>query len=819
VHQPQRFRWLESILQDARYALRSLRHSPAFALTAVATLAVGIGVNAAVFTVANAVLFKGFRLVGGNGRILYIDTRDHGRGCCVSYPDFEDWRAQARSFEELGAVADQRITLSDGSGSPESYTASLVTANAFRLLGQSPLLGRDFAASDETPGAPAVAIFSHGFWERRYAKDPTILGRAIRINGAPATVIGVMPGGFSFPQNQDLWLPLAPTADRQQREARNLWFAFGRLAKGATAASARAELEIIGRRLATAHPRTNQNLRPALHRFDEFFIGPNATTIYGSLWGAVGFVLLIACANLANLLLARAVGRSREISLRIALGAGRCQIIRQLLVESVMLSAIGGVFGWWIAYAGVRAYELAANPPARAWAAGLLDFSMDDRVFLYVLAISIGTGILFGLAPALRLSKLDIHTALRDGGGGAAGGARGKRLSAALVAAEMALAVILLAGAGTLLRSFINIYTADPGFQSANILTAFLNLPDASYPGAEARIRFHQDLRTRLAASPAVESIAITDSLPASSARHLSYELAGALPPGRRNRPQLGALVVSPGYFRTLGVAVVSGREFEAADGVSGPPVALVNQRFANQNWPGEDPRGKRFRLLEGVTPQPWLTVVGVVPNIVHNDNTRQQFDPLIYLPYRQDPAPGMWVLVRTRVPPANLGTGFQREVHALDAELPIWLGPFTLADRLAATYWSRGLHGALFLVFAAIALLLASVGLYAVVAHSVSRHTREIGVRIALGATSRDILKHVGTQGIPPLAIGLTVGLAASFAVNRMLEAELVQVSPADPLTLAAASATLVVSAALGCLIPARRAMRIDPVIALRHE
>ena len=825
---------LDTIIQDTRYAARALRRSPAFTLTAIATLAIGIGVNAAVFTVTNAVLFKGFRLVERNDRILYIDTRERGRGCCVSYPDFEDWRDQATSFEGMGTVADLRITLSDSSGVPESYTASLVTANAFQVLGQGPILGRDFAASDETPGAAAVAILSYGFWERRYGKDPAIVGRTLRINGVPTIVIGVMPQGFSFPQSQDLWLPLVPTPDRQQREARGMWFAFGRLAEGATVASARAEMETIGRRLAAAYPRTNEGLLPAIHPFHEFFIGPNAAMIYAALWGAVGFVLLIACANLANLLLARAVGRSREISVRIALGAGRWRVIRQLLVESMMLSTLGGVGGWGIARWSLRAYELFANPPAHAWSDRFLDFSMDYRVLAYLIAISIGTGLLFGLAPALRLSKLDVNAALKAGGRGATGGGSGKRLSALLVTAEMALAVVLLAGAGVMIRSFLNIYTADLGVPTANILTALLNLPDANYPDAAARISFYNGLKARLEAKPGVESIAIADALPGAGAGRYPYELAGAEAVDKQRRPQVAALVVSPGYFGTLGAAVLSGREFSDADGsasgdadgnanggddgVSGIPVVIVNEQFASQFWPGENPLGNHLRLFEGSTPQAWLTVVGVAPNIAH-DPTRQRTDPLVYLPYRQKPAGGMWVLARTSVAPESLGAAFQREVQALDSELPIWLGPFTLSDRLAGVYWKRGLNGALFLIFAAIALLLASVGLYAVMAHAVGQQTQEIGVRIAIGATARDILKLVFAQGMLPLGMGLAVGLAASFAVNRVLEAELVEVSPADPVTLGAASAALIFSAALGCWIPARRAMRIDPVVALRQE
>jgi putative ABC transport system permease protein len=355
------------------------------------------------------------------------------------------------------------------------------------------------------------------------------------------------------------------------------------------------------------------------------------------------------------------------------------------------------------------------------------------------------------------------------------------------------------------------------GVSTANTLIASVGLPAANYPRPEAQISFYDRLKTRLEAIPGVESIAIADQLPTWGTRRIPYEIAGAAPVDERRGPRLSALVISPGYFQTLGAAVLSGREFHDADGVSGVPVVIVNERFADNFWPGEDPLGKRLRLFDGATPEAWLTVVGVVSNIVQNDATRQEFSPLIYLPYRQNPVATMWVLARTRVPPGGLATAFRREVQALDSDLPIY-GPFAMAERLEV-YLNSRFYGVLFLMFAAIALLLASIGMYTVIAHSVSQRTQEIGIRIAIGATARDIRKLVLTQGMLPLGVGLTLGLAASIAVNRVLQAELVQVSPADPLALVFASAALVLSATLGCLIPARRAMRVDPVVALRHE
>ena len=721
------------------------------------------------------------------------------------------------------AIADGLdLTLSDKTGLPETMFAVQVSANAFKVVGQRPIIGRDFAPSDATRGAPPVTILSYGLWERRYGKDPAIIGQTIKMGGisasnsessalSPTTVIGVMAQGLSFPFKETLWVPLVPTPSLQKREARRLFFAFGRMADGVTIDSARAEMDTIGRRLASTYPLTNQGIHPSVKTFKDFWGGPNASLIYGSLWGAVGFVLLIACANLANLLLARAISRSREMSVRIALGAGRWRIIRQLLIESVMLSAMGGVVGWGIAAWCVRTYGLAQGPGKN------FDYAMDYRVLGYLIAISIGTGLLFGLAPANRLSTLDVNAMLKDGGRGATGG-RGGHLSALLVIGEMALAVVLLTGAGVMIRSFLKVYTADLGVNTANVLTLNLNLPAATYPSAEAQMSFYDRLKTRLEAIPGVESIAFSNTLPTFGALTLPYELPGAPPVDEQRRSTLLALIVGPGYFRTMGAAVLSGREFTDSDQAAGIPVVIVNRQFATMLWPGDVALGKRLRLFDGTTPGAWLTVVGVVSNIVQTDRTGRRTDPLVYVPYRQRPRSAMLAVARTRVLPGSLGTAFLREVQAIDPDVPI-IGPATLADRLAINYGGIRFNGVLFVICAAIALLLASIGLYAVIAHSVSQRTQEIGIRTAMGATAGDILRLVFKQGMFPVGIGLTIGLPAALAVTPILKSQLVNISPTDPITLLVASGVLVLSATLGCWIPAHRAMRVGPAVALRHE
>jgi len=802
--------WIDGIDQDLRHAVRGLRRNPGFTLTAMAMLAAGIGINAAVFTVTNAVLFKGFPLVERNDRLLYISDG----GCCISYPDFEDIRAQAKSFLGMGITHGIGKALTDDNGFPENIDVTEISAATFQTVGRRPLLGRDVAAADERPGAVPVAILNYSFWEQRYGRDPAVLGRIVRLNGIPTTLVGVMPQGFSFPQKADMWVPLVQTATVMRRDSTDTWFAFGRLADGVSFQSARAEVEAIIQRIETAYPVSDQRFHLVAQNFAQFFLGANANAFYGSMWAAVGFVLLIACANLANLLLARAMGRSREISVRIALGAGRWRIMRQLLIESVLLSSLGGLLGWWVAKWGVRTYQLAM---ARKSSWLILDYTMDHRVLAYLIAISIITGILFGLAPALRLSKLDVNAGLKDGGRSATGSARERRLSNLLVTGEMALAIVLLAGAGVMIRSFLKIHDADMGVHTRNVLVGSMELPSDRYPRQDQTISFYDRLTARLQAMPGMESVAFAETLPTYNARRLPYQIDGASPPDELRRPKLGVVAVSPGYFQTLDATVLAGRDINDTDTASGAEVAIVNQALANRFWPGENPLGKRLRLLNDDGPAPWRTVVGVASNIVQNDTTRQRFDPLIYVPLRHRTGTGAWLLMRTRLRPDALKTTVRREVRALDPDLPMY-GPLSLADRLEG-YWDSRFYGILFLIFATIALLMASIGLYTVMAHAVSRRTAEIGIRMAVGANTRDVFRIVFRQGMVPLIFGLAIGLPTSMAVNRILKAALIQVSPGDPLTLAVASAVLILSAALGCWIPARRAMRVDPVVALRHD
>lgn len=820
------FLFLQSASQDIRYALRSMRRSPGFTAVAVMTLAVAIGINAGVFTIAGTVLFGGYPQVDPDNRIFYTSVGP------ISNAEFEDWNAQAKSFSGMAGVQDggMRLVLQDDSGNSETCDTTQLTTNAFQVLGQTPIIGRDFAPSDGVPGAPSVALLNYAFWERRFGKDPSVIGRSFRLADKPVTVIGVMPQGFTFPTPRvDLWIQIVPDRDRPMF----FWFAFGRLANGGTRNNAQAEIDTIARRLESTYPR-RKDLRPRLLSFGEQFWGAKAMALYRAIWGAVGFVFLIGCANLANLLLARAIGRYREISLRIALGAGRWRIIRQLLIESLMLSSIAAVLGWFIALVSVRIYERIESPPG---AYNQYHYVLDYRVLLYLVAVSIFAGLLFGLAPAIRLSKLDVNSALKDGGRGAAGGMSGKRLSALLITAEIAVTIVLLAGAGVMVRSFLKIYTEDTGINTSNVLVAsVVGLPGTRYPDAPSRMAFFDRVTTKLKSIPGLDSVALTDWLPGHGGPVLRYELAGSPALGgsadidEQRRPTSLVITITPDYFRTVGATVISGRDFNDFDRESSPPVALVNERFARQQWPGANPLGKRLRLLDfyGRNAEAWRTVVGVTSNIVQTTGVSDSPGAIMYVPYRQRPPAGMNILALTRVPPGSLATAVRREIQAIDSGLDIGggiptgaiEGPLPLSERFKwDRYWSRAVNAGLFLTFAVIALLLAAIGLYAVIAHSVSRATQEIGIRMALGGTPRDIRLLVLRQGMEPVAMGLGLGLVASLAFNRLLQSELFSVSSTDPTTYAVTSIALIAVALLACLIPAGRAMRVDPAVALRHE
>jgi putative ABC transport system permease protein len=805
-----------SILEDIRFGLRTLAKNPGFTTVAVTALALGIGVNATVFSLANAVLFKNLPFPNSD-RVLYIVSSNPTKPRwwpAHSYPDFLDLKAQLKSFDAVGASTGVSANISDHTASPESYHGARITANTFSVLGQKPLAGRDFLPSDEQPGAAPVAILSYKIWQNRYGKDLSVIGRTVRIDEEPTTIIGVMPSRLDFPRETEVWKPLIPSDEHKKRQ--NRWFTvYGHISDHASLKSASAEVGTIMKRLSTEYPITNKDIGGRVIDYNEYFAGneSDVRVVFIAMLGAVGFVLLIACANVANLQLARAVSRMREISIRVALGAGRWRIIRQLLIESLMLSIAGGAIGLFLALWGVRTFDNAVPLKPDS-----LDFTMDVRALLYLAAITIGTGLLFGLAPALRLSKLDVNSALKDGGRGSSGGGRGKYLSGLLVVVEMALAVVLLAGAGLMIRSFMHAYRADLGIRNENILTMQIELPSANYKLPAQQKAFFDRLKTRIDAVPGVEVSTVTSNMPLTGAWNFSYEIEGQPQSDSRRRPNVDAIITTSDYFRVMGDQLIAGRDFTPADGTPSALNIIVNRQCAETFWHGENAIGKRLRVYKKDVAQPWLTVVGIVPNIASNNQSRSKRGAMIYIPYGLETESSMSVAARTTVPPSTLKQVFRREVQAIDNDLPVQ-NLRTMEEQLERENWPYRVFGGLFAIFAAIALGLASVGLYAVIAHSVSQRTQEIGVRIALGARDGNILRLVFSQGMTQLGMGLVLGLAAALAVTKILKSLLVDVSPSDPATFVSVMLILAFAAGLGCLIPARRAMRVDPIEALRHE
>jgi putative ABC transport system permease protein len=815
---------LADLQGDASYALRLLARSPGFTAVALATLALGIGANLTVFTLANAFLFKNLPF-DDSDRILYLSSAQPGRpdrAQRVSYPDFLDFGRQTATFDGLAAFMSRTVDVSDRNGFPERYRATVMTANSFALIGQSPVRGRDFLPEDCRPGAQPVAILGYGLWQNRYGLDTGIIGRSIRINDVSTQIIGVMPSGLNFPGTTDLWQPLIPAGSLERRDSRTLTL-FGRLARGVTLPAARAESNAIAARLAAEYSNTNKGVGSLVENFNDRFNGRQTRLLFVSLLGSVGFVLLIACANVANLLLARAVERTREVSIRAALGASRWRTVRQLLVESLLLSIAGGGLGWLAAGWGVRLFDAALLPAVKP---PYIDFSMDLRAFVYLGAVTLGTGVLFGLAPALQASRVDVNSALKEGGSATGQGGRARLLSSLLVVTEVCLAVVLLTGAGLMIRSLLNTSKAHIGLDPKNVLCLSVDLRSAKYPRAEHKVLFYDRLKARLDSLPGADVCAIASDLPAESPDSFAYEVESPWPAARERLPKANGLVVGIDYFRAMQVRLQSGRVFAAADTSGTMPVVIVNRSFAREAWPRESAVGKRLRLVETergagrATPPTagaWLTVIGVAPDILQDDESFE-VGPVIYFPFYQRPQGGMEIVVRTSVPPGTLGDAIRREVQVLDEDLAV-RGLRSLEAALWLRNWRYRVFGTVFAILAAIALLLASVGLYAVVAHSVSQRTREIGVRVALGASSASILGLVFRQGMLQVALGLAAGLAVSFGTTRVLEALLVGVTPADPMTFAGVVLVLIAAGVLGCAFPAQGAMRVDPVVALRNQ
>jgi len=810
-----------SFLQDLRYAVRLLVKDKWFTLVAATALALGIGVNNTVFTFVNAVLIRGLPFDDPD-RIMSLGTRDaRNRDGGVSYLEFQDWREGTKAFAGMAAFSGQTMNVSDEGRAPERFGGPYISGNAFKLIGERPILGRDFLPEDDRPGAPPVVILGNGIWKTRYGSDKSVIGRTIKINELPVTVIGVMPEGFKFPILADLWIPvvhLAGLAD-QKRDARNFQV-FARLAKGVTIAQAQAELNTITERVAHDFPATNKDIKASVMTFNERYNGGPIRLIFLTLMGAVGFVLLIACANVANLLLARSVNRAREISVRVSLGATRFRIVRQLLVESVLLALISGVLGFGLSIIGIRLFDAAtANVGKPYW----IQFTLDGRVFAFLAAICLGTGLIFGLAPALHVSKTDINEVLKEGGRSGSG-LRARRWTSALIVVELALTLVLLAGAGYMVRSFLTLYQRDVGVETAHLLTMRLQLPNRKYPTPDQRRDFYARLDERLSALGNVQAASITTNPPMGGGNSRVLAVDGRQPVAGEQPQTVTQVMIGPHYFETAGLRLVRGRAFDQVDGTPGHETAIINQRFVAMHFPNEDPIGRRIRLTPdgpappGTPPAATVTIVGIAPTVRQRNFQEVLPDPVVYVPLRSQAPPFATLMLRTAGDPAALTPAVREEVRAIDPDLPLF-GIMTLDAALAQNRWMFQVIGSMFAIFALIALALSAVGLYAVTAYSVSQRTQEIGVRMALGAQAKQVWWLILRGALVQLAIGLTIGIAGGFGVGRLLSSILVQSSSRDAVTLSSIAVLLVVVSIAACFWPARRATRLDPVSALRYE
>jgi putative ABC transport system permease protein len=811
------------LFRDVRFAARLLFKDRWFTLMAVVVLALGIGANNAVFTIVNAVLLRSLPLPKPD-QIVFVGTKDNqGRDMGVSLRDFEDWQRSAKTMSAMSWVFSGSFNVGNEGLTPDLIPGCYVSANFFKMLGVPPARGRDFTPAEDTQGSPLVVMISDTLWRHRYSGDSAIVGKTIRIGDLPGTIVGVMPEDMHFPFNADLWIPvgaMTPALYQQPRQARG-YFAVGRLADGVTVVQSRSELQAIGKRLAEQYPATNRDLFPNADPFLQRTLGPQIRLLFWSLLGAVGFVVLIACSNVANLLLARAARRSGEMSVRVAIGASRWNIVRQLLIESILLALIAGAVGLLFSIAGIRWFGLEAqNVGVPYW----MVFTMDWRTFAFLLALCLATGVIFGLAPALHASKTNVNEMLKEGGRTGSGGVRARRWTAGLIVVQIALTLVLLAGSGLMLRSFLTMYRMDIGIQTAHLVTAGMIIPARKYPGWEDRTRFLQSIDDRFASTAGIEAASTASSIPFGGGAVRQIEVDGrAGTPGNR-LPEVTMVSVGSRYFDAIGVSLVRGRAFTSEDGAPGRQVAIVNQRLAAIYFAGQNPVGRLIRLSQSTARNEnaeWLTIVGLSPNVrQRNNNQESEPDPVAYIPHRQNAsmARAASVLARMRTPPPQATRTLYEAMKGVDPDQAM-ATPLTMDDALAQNRWLLRVFTTMFIAFAVIALVVSSVGLYAVTAYAVTQHTREIGVRLALGAQPGPVIWLFLKRSLVQLAIGVVIGLGAALALGRVLQSFLVQTSARDPLTLLSIVVVMTVVAIAASLFPARRATRLDPLIALRHE
>ena len=805
---------VDALWQDVRFGARLLVRDRSFTAMAVLALGLGIGVNTTQFAIVNAYCLRPLPIADAD-RVAYLTTRDvQDREHQFSYRDFEDVRAATTGFAGVAVFTGGPIAVGDEGRVPDRLNGAHVSADAFRLLAEQPILGRDFRADDDRPGAPAVVMLGHGVWSARYGGDPSIIGRTVRINGEPAIVVGVMPEGFTLPNRADVWQPIAalPGLRDRTRDIRGL-NAFGRLAAGVTFEQAQSELDAVLTRLAREYPDTNSGLRADVGPLSDRYTADVTDPAWLAFMTVGLLVVAIACANVANLLLARSVGRAREISIRASLGATRRRVVRQLLVESGLLGALGGALGLGVSVVSLRLFT-AAVPTAAVPYGG---FSLDGRVFVVLAMVCLGTAIAAGLVPALQVSRTNVNEILKDGGRTATGGVRARRWTATFLAGELALTMVLLAGVASGVRAGVAVERIDRVIDMSRLVTMSVTLPAARYRTPDGRVAFYERLVERIGTIGGVDSVTLATAVPTGGGAVQELAIDGRRWDGEQAPPPVWMLAIDSRYFHTLGLPVVRGRRFVDADGTAGHLNAIVNQRFAELHFPDDDPLGRRIRLAPpgggpGTDP-PWFTVVGISPTV--RQRPFGEPDPVVYLPYRASPPATVALIARSSSDPETLTAQLRDEARALDADLPLYR-PMTLEQAVREAGWNGRIAQNLLSVIASIALMLSVVGLYGVTAHSVAQRAPEIGLRLALGARPRQIRWLVVRRALAHLSVGLVVGVGATLVWDRLF-------SDGDgfahPLIVAPVAVLLVLVTIVASLWPAQRASRLDPITVLRNE
>ena len=819
-----KWQWLETLLQDIRYGLRQLRRNPGFTGVAVLTLALGIGANTAVFSVVNAVLLRPLPFPNSDRLVSVTSTiRRNGSSGSASYPDFLDWRARNHVFDGMAAYRVDNYTLTGGE-SPLHVNVVVASAALFKVLRITPALGRSFLPGEDAPGALGgtnAVILSYGLWQRRFNGDPRALGQVIDLNDKQYTVVGVMPAGFQFPIDSeavDLWTTMAPDLTSlaggksmaSQRGAHYLQV-IARLRTGLTVGQAQPEMSQIVSSLNQEHPENKPRYAHVIPELEK--VAGQAGTALMVLLGAVGCVLLIACANVANLLLARASRRQKEMAIRSALGATRGRVVRQVLTESVLLALGGGALGTLAAVWGIEFLKLLAPQGGPRTD----QIGMDGHVFAFAAALSVLTGIVFGLFPAFRSSKSELEQSLKEGGRSSPGGERRGPARGVLVAAEVAVAFCLLVGAGLLIQTFVRLRGADPGFDAHNVLAFNLVLP-SRYSPAQG-IQLYEEALARMRALPGVRSASAVTPLPLSSDEvSTSFDIEGQ-PNVPGHAPDTNYAFVEPGYFRTMSITLLKGRDFTWQDTLKSNPVVIISESLAKQFFAGQDPIGKHLNahIGNGYSKPPMREIIGIARD-VKNHGLNSTPGPQVYVPLAQSPLDAMTFVVRATVDPTSLAGAARGQIKSLDKDLPLF-GVETLEEYVGRFLAPPRFVALLLGIFGAIALLLAAVGIYGVISYSVSQRTHEIGIRMAIGAQRGDVLKLVVGQGLKLAVAGVAIGIAGALALTRFLSSILYGVTPTDPLTFAAVSFILIAVALAACYLPARRAAKVDPMVALRYE